>query len=443
MQQLSERDFTFQLREMLGKFPAGLKLTSHDLVFVGWLYFWEKNTRQKDIPDRELTWQIDQAVKNLGLKEAISNTAALDRLLQYRLIRRSITASGTEAYCLTRLGRGLAEDVMAEINLESDELSTHINHAYTILRRSLDEDNTQELEGFIRHVFLSSVAESMEYKLQSIEESILEQEAKVKELGSGQDDQAFEMAVETIRTSRSYLEELLQTLQTGSPYYPLYDLLYECRERRALLHLTSEVERCLDFLDGLRRRIEQMLGHIIDFIHECVAYQSLIGSLSYRDRLSRKHQEVLIHAVSVDVCMPLVDSHALPDITMQWSKQEQKKPVQLNLDQLRALESYVPAEVKSRQVHWKESFLRLAREQWHEGNGRGVMLGSWLKGLLDHLRLEPAESLQGLWLLIQDMPEWSPQVRIVKAEREAWQDMGTFYLEPVLLNKEEVSGQHA
>jgi hypothetical protein len=203
------------------------------------------------------------------------------------------------------------------------------------------------------------------------------------------------------------------------------------------------VERCLDFLDGLRRRIEQMLGHIIDFIHECVAYQSLIGSLSYRDRLCRKHQDVLIHAVSVDVCMPLVDNHALPDITMQWSNQAQKKPVQLNLDQLKALEEYVPAEVKSRQVPWKESFLRLARQQWHEDNGQGLMLGSWLKGLLDDLRLDPAESLQGLWLLIQDMPEWSPQVLVVKAELEAWQDMGTFYLEPVLLNKEEVSEQHA
>lgn len=81
MPQETRKDFTFQLRELLGKFPAGLKLSAHDLVFVGWLYFWEKNTRQKDIPERELTWQIDQAVKTLRLTDAISNSAALDRLL--------------------------------------------------------------------------------------------------------------------------------------------------------------------------------------------------------------------------------------------------------------------------------------------------------------------------------------------------------------------------
>ncbi len=442
MQQDSDRDFTFQLREMLGKFPAGLRLTSHDLVFIGWLYFWEQSTRQRDIPDRELIWQIDQAVKTLGLRDAVSSTAALDRLLQYRLIRRSITASGAEAYCLTRLGRGLAEDVMAEINLESDELSTHINHAYSILRRYLDEGNFQELEGFIRHVFLSSVAESMEYKLQSIEESILEQETKVKELGSGQDDQAFEMAVQTIRTSRVYLEELLQTLQTGSPYYPLYELLYECRDRSSLSHLTGEVERCLDFLDGLRRRIEQMLAHIINFIHECVAYQSLIGSLSYRDRLCRRQQEVLTHALGVDLRLPVVENHPLPEISMQWSKQERKRPVQLNLDKLKALEDYVPEEVKTRQVPWKEAFLHLAREQWQQDNAR-LRLGSWLKDLLHELDVEAAESLQGLWLLIQDMPEWSPRVELVKAEDEDWQDMGSFYLEPVLLSKERVTAAHA
>ena len=61
MNQDSPNDVTFQLREMLGKFPSGLRLTSHDLVFVGWLYFLEKSTRQRDISERELTWQIEQA----------------------------------------------------------------------------------------------------------------------------------------------------------------------------------------------------------------------------------------------------------------------------------------------------------------------------------------------------------------------------------------------
>jgi hypothetical protein len=90
MAQETAQDFTFQLRKLLGKFPAGLKLTPHDLVFVGWLYFWEKSTREKDIPERELAWQVDQAVKTLRLTDAISSSAALERLLQYRLVRRSI-----------------------------------------------------------------------------------------------------------------------------------------------------------------------------------------------------------------------------------------------------------------------------------------------------------------------------------------------------------------
>lgn len=442
MSQDTQQDFTFQLREMLSKFPAGLKLSSHDLAFVGWIYFWEKSTNQKDIPERELTWQIDQAVKTLNLGEAISTSAALDRLLQYRLVRRSIIGSGADAFCLTRLGRGLAEDIMAEINLESDELSTHINHAYSIMRSHLDKGNLDELEGFVRHVFLSSVAESMEYKLQSIEESILEQETRVKELGSGQDDQAFEMAVQTIKTSRVYLEELLQTLQTGSPYYPLYELFYECRENLSLAHFADDVEHCLDFLDGLRRRIEQMLAHIINFIHECVSYQSLIGSLSYRDRLCCKQQEILSLALNNDLRMPLLQKYTLNEISMSWSKQERKKPVELSLDKLKALEEYVPEEIKSREVPWKEEFLNLARRQWQESDGR-FELGLWIKELLQAFSINDQETLQGLWFLLQDMPGWSPPVMLFKTEQSPWLDMGCFYLEPVILSKEEVSNNYA
>ena len=433
MTQETKTDFTFQLRELLGKFPAGLKLSAHDLVFVGWLYFWEKSTRQKDIPERELTWQLEQAVKTLRLTDAISNSAALDRLLQYRLVRRSITGSGRDTFCLTRLGRGLAEDVIAEINLDSDELSTHINHAYSILRSHLQSNNIAELEGFLRHVFLSSVAESMEYKLQSIEESILEQESRVKELGSGQDDAAFEMAVETIQTSRLYLEELLQTLQTGSPYYPLYELLYECREKAATAHLSNDVERCLDFLDGLRRRIEQMLAHIIHFIHECVSYQSQHGSLAYRDRVARKQQEILARALSIDLRMPLLEEYSLPGISINWSRQEQKKPVTISLDKLKALEEYVPEEIKIRRVPWKEDFLNLARREWAEAIGTSLELGSWLQDLVSRLTGSDEEILQGLWFLIQDMPGWKPAVILDQNKDRPWTDMGSFYLEPVVL----------
>ncbi|MFP4258508.1 MAG: hypothetical protein ACLFRE_05835 [Desulfovermiculus sp.] len=433
MAQETAQDFTFQLRELLGKFPAGLKLTPHDLVFVGWLYFWEKSTRQKDIPERELAWQIDQAVKTLRLTDAISSSAALERLLQYRLVRRSITGSGRDAFCLTRLGRGLAEDIMAEISLDSDELSTHINHAYSILRSHLQSNNIPELEGFLRHVFLSSVAESMEYKLQSIEESILEQETRVKELGAGQDDQAFEMAVQTIQTSRLYLEELLQTLQTGSPYYPLYELLYECREKAATAHLSADVELCLDFLDGLRRRIEQMLAHIIHFIHECVSYQSLIGSLAYRDRVARKQQEILAQALQTDLCMPVLEQYSLPEIRLNWSRQEQKKPVAVSTDQLKALEEYVPEEFKTRRVPWKEDFLNLVRQEWREAEGESLELGSWLRDLVIRVCGEGDEILQGLWFVIQDMPEWEPAVVVDKNDERPWTDMGSFYLEPVVL----------
>jgi hypothetical protein len=433
MAQETAQDFTFQLRELLGKFPAGLKLTPHDLVFVGWFYFWEKSTRQKDIPERELAWQIDQAVKTLRLTDAISSSAALERLLQYRLVRRSITGSGRDAFCLTRLGRGLAEDVMAEISLDSDELSTHINHAYSILRSHLESNNIQELEGFLRHVFLSSVAESMEYKLQSIEESILEQESRVKELGSGQDDQAFEMAVQTIQTSRQYLEELLQTLQTGSPYYPLYELLYECREKAATVHLSADVELCLDFLDGLRRRIEQMLAHIIHFIHECVSYQSLIGSLAYRDRVARKQQEIMTRALQADLCMPVLEQYSLPEIRLNWSRQEQKRPVTVSTDQLKALEEYVPEEIKTRRVPWKEDFLSLARQEWKEAEGECLELGSWLRDLVSRVCGDGEEILQGLWFVIQDMPEWEPAVVVDKDFERPWTDMGSFYLEPVVL----------
>jgi hypothetical protein len=322
---------------------------------------------------------------------------------------------------------------MAEISLDSDELSTHINHAYSILRSHLESNNIQELEGFLRHVFLSSVAESMEYKLQSIEESILEQESRVKELGSGQDDQAFEMAVQTIQTSRQYLEELLQTLQTGSPYYPLYELLYECREKAATVHLSADVELCLDFLDGLRRRIEQMLAHIIHFIHECVSYQSLIGSLAYRDRVARKQQEIMTRALQADLCMPVLEQYSLPEIRLNWSRQEQKRPVTVSTDQLKALEEYVPEEIKTRRVPWKEDFLSLARQEWKEAEGECLELGSWLRDLVSRVCGDGEEILQGLWFVIQDMPEWEPAVVVDKDFERPWTDMGSFYLEPVVL----------
>ncbi|RQD64563.1 MAG: hypothetical protein D5R98_04805 [Desulfonatronovibrio sp. MSAO_Bac4] len=433
MDQDYKDDFIFQLREMLGKFPSGLKLSQHDLALVGWLYFWEKSTKKRDVTGRELEWQIKQAVDVLKLSDATSSAASLDRLLQYRLVRRSITETNVHFFCLTRLGRGLAEDIIAEVNLESDELSTYINHAYSILYQHIQSSTEEELVGFIRHVFLSSVAESIEYKLQSIEESILEQEKTVKELDSGVDDQAFELAVGTIQTSRQYLEELLQTLQTGSPYYPLYDLFYECRKRESLQHIRHDIESCLDFLDSLRKRIEQMLAHIISFIHECVAYQSVIGSLSYRDRLCRKQQEILNYALNNDLRMPVFEDKSLCSISMNWSNQEQKKPVLISMDKLKALEKFVPEEVKTREVPWKNDFLDLARTMWRDADAP-LELGPWMCTMMDQLSLDRGEMITGLWLLIQDMPEWDPGPDLQKPDYGQWLDMGSFYLEPVVLS---------
>ncbi len=79
--------------------------------------------------------------------------------------------------------------------------------------------------------------------------------------------------------------------------------------------------------------------------------------------LCRKQQEVLAHALHVDLRLPLVDNHPLPETSLCWSKQEQKRPVQLSLDKLKALENYVPEEVKSRQVPWRDAFLHRVRER--------------------------------------------------------------------------------
>ncbi|MFW5730682.1 MAG: hypothetical protein ACOCV7_03445, partial [Desulfonatronovibrionaceae bacterium] len=399
---------------------------------VGWLYYLEKSTQKRDITERELVWQIEQAVKILKLEDPVSASASIDRLLQYRLIRRSITESGVQSYCLTRLGRGLAGDIMSEVNLESEELFTFINHAYSMLNLHMQEENPQELTGFIRHVFLNSVADNIEYKLQSIEESILEQELAVKELGGGHDDQAFELAVSTIKTSRQYLEELLQTLQTGSPYYPLYELFYECRSRPSLQEVQNEIESCLDFLDGLRKRIEQMLGHIINFVHECVAYQNMVGSLSYRDRLCRRRQDILTLALSSDLRIPVFQEMTLRDISMNWSSREQKKPVHFSLEKLKALEEFIPEQDKTGDVFWKQDFLNLARSMWQQADSP-LDLGDWISHLLNSLNLESSRMLTGLWILLQDMPAWDPAPGMRKIEKKQWLDMGAFYLEPVVI----------
>ncbi len=114
MPQEPEKDFTFQLREMLGKFPEGLRLTQHDLVFVGWLYFWEKTPGKRifrmanspgRLPRQQKPWggEAGQAHVRGLLILALDEAERLDEQA-VRTVRELLDRSGSQL--IVRKGTG-------------------------------------------------------------------------------------------------------------------------------------------------------------------------------------------------------------------------------------------------------------------------------------------------------------------------------------------------
>ena len=110
---MQQQDIIFKLSSLANRFPRGLELSKQDLIFVGWLFFRELATEAARISDRELRQQLSHAAVQLGMDDDVSQPAqVIDRLVRFRMVRTSVTDSRTQEYCLTRLGRSLAPDLL-------------------------------------------------------------------------------------------------------------------------------------------------------------------------------------------------------------------------------------------------------------------------------------------------------------------------------------------
>jgi hypothetical protein len=433
---MEQQDILFKLNTLTSRFPRGLELSAQDLVFVGWLYFRENATELSRISDRELRQQLSHAVAQLGMdQDALQPVSAIDRLVRFRLVRATVAESRTQEYCLTRLGRSLARDLLEDADYGSEDLCTLLNQAHASLRQEMADSDAAALSKWLRHFFHGTIREKIEYKLQAIEEGLLDQEHAAKRLGGGQDEQAFEVALATVRKGREYLDELLDAVQDGSAYLPLMGALTECLDLYPAPELRSGLERALDFLEGLRLRIETMLAHLVRFIRQCVAYQSFVGSLSRRDALGRLQLDLVRLALRTPVTMPVIAQGRPCSIHLDWNAVQGQAAVELEGDILAALTAFVPEPVKSMEVPWKADFLLAARAAWSDSAVSSRPLAEWIRELVARVSADGDAELPALWFLLGDMSTWSPEVRL-RSGPGPWTPLGSALLQPVILEKE-------
>jgi len=434
----SSQDFLLQLRHVLSRFPQGLALEPIHLAVLGWLRQWEETTSRQTISDRELVIQISKAVESLGLgQEAPGSKVIIERLMHFRLLRNAISQSSRHEYCLTRLGRNLARDLLEEVQYGTEDLCALINYAFAGLQDIVHRGDPDELASFLSYQLLGANREAIEYKLQGIEEGILSLEKRIKELVGGSDQDALDQAIQAIQANRAYVEELVTSIQEGSSFSPLQQLLISSREEH--LHhpqLLKLLDKSLDFLHGMNESVDQLLVHVVDFIHQCLSYQSFVGSLSTRDRLCSLQQAFLKQALTQPVQMPVVQRPRLRSLSMNWTRDEQARAHYADQEALQALQEFIPDEVQSVEAPWKEDFLAEARRQWTRLDPEGLLLGDWLQELAEAVPEVGQAPLTGLWYLLQDWPSWEPAVA-ARLESGPWSKLpDKSLLAPVRIHKQ-------
>ena len=160
---MQQQDVIFKLSNLANRFPRGLELSKQDLLFVGWLYFRELATEATRISDRELRQQLSHAAVQLGMEDDVSQPAqVIDRLVRFRMVRTSVTDSRAQEYCLTRLGRSLARDLLEDADFGSEDLCTLLNQAHASLRQEMEQGDPAELAKWLTHFFHGTIREKIE-----------------------------------------------------------------------------------------------------------------------------------------------------------------------------------------------------------------------------------------------------------------------------------------
>lgn len=430
---MQEQDVIFKLSNLANRFPRGLELSKEDLLFVGWLYFRELATDITRVSDRELRQQLTHAANQLDIvDEALQPAQIIERLMRFRMVRASVISGSTQEYCLTRLGRGLARDLLEDADFGSEDLCTLLNQAHASLRQEISKGDPQELGKWLAYFFHGTIREKIEYKLLSIEEGLLDQEQVTKRLGSGQDEQAFELALATVRKGGEYLDELLEAIQDGSAYTPLMNALLQGHDLFPQPDLRTSIGRALDFLEGLRARIERMLAHLVQFVRQCVAYQSFVGSLSRRDALGRLQLDLLRLALREPMYLPIMNQNRPCTISLDFGMAPSQVPVVLDSGALAALSAFVPEPVRQIQAPWREDFLARARMEWGSTPFVSRSLATWIRHLLAENTLEPDAEILALWYLVNDLSAWKPEV-VIQAVDGPWEPLGPTFLQPIIL----------
>ena len=412
--QTRQEDIGSKLRLLMARFGRGISLSAEDLAIVGWLYLFEQETQAQGITDAQFRWLLEELAKHIRLEPAaVQPTQVIQRLMRFEVLSFTLIQDGRRGYRLTCLGQSLARNLIDDIDYSSEQLNVLLGCALRDLQAAR-ETGPEELLLYLKHVLLGIIREKTEYKLLGIEDDLEKRKKAVKRSYSGHDQADFDSAIKDIEYCRLALTELVDAVHTSSAFAGLETVLFEQIAREPEPALGEALEQSLNFFYMMRGRVEAMLKDVIQFIRDCVAYRSLALTLDSRDRLCRIQEQILSHALTREVTLPVIDLPRLPRLDFNWSRVEKARPLQLDMEQLTSLETFQPPALPPLEPAWKEPLLHLARTQWRELalNG-GVELAAWMPQLMRGLPARIESAHLAVWYLCQDWPQWRPGVRLL------------------------------
>ncbi len=435
--QANQHGIVQKLHFLMGRFPKGMDLSREDLALAGWLYFYELETRSQGISESDIRWLISEAGKHLKLNmESAQIPQVVQRLMRFGVLRLTITDSKRKGYCLTRLGRSLAKNLIEETDYSSEQLNVLLNSALREVDAILKEGGGTLLQ-YLQHVFLGTIREKVEFKLLAIEEDLAERKRDVRRAYSGRNETDFESAIRNIQYCRTALTELVDAVQESSACVRLEGLLHSCMNEGQAPELSDILEQSLHFIYILRSRVDVMLKDVVLFIHDCVAFRSLAFTVDSRDRLRRIQERIIAHALEHEIRMPLLEPPQLPRLDFKWNPQIRERQVVLDVQRLKTLEAYSPPELPPVEPAWKEPLLELARKEWKTLSRHGkVDFGEWVRRLGDKMPESCESPPLAVWYLSQDWPKWIPKITL-EHQKGVWVPLGeewmmeAFFIVPV------------